>query len=37
MARKTVDSSRSGIGTSPNDKPALYRIQTESGKTNYAA
>lgn len=36
MARKTVDFSRTGIGTLPNDKPALYRIQTESGKTNYA-
>jgi len=36
MARKTVDFSRSGIDTLPNDKPALYRIQTESGKTNYA-
>lgn len=36
MARKTVDFSRSGIGTLPNDKPALYRIQPESGKINYA-
>ena len=36
MARKTGDFSKSGIGTLPNDKPALYRIQTESGKTNYA-
>jgi Zn-dependent peptidase ImmA (M78 family)/DNA-binding XRE family transcriptional regulator len=35
MARKTVAFSRSGIGTLPNDKPVLYGIQTESGKTKY--
>lgn len=36
MARKTVDFNKSGIAKLPNDKPALYRIQTEDGKTNYA-
>lgn len=36
MARKTVDFNKSGIGRLPNDKPALYKIQTESGKTSYA-
>ncbi len=36
MARKTVDFNKSGIGKLPNDKPVLYKIQTESGKTNYA-
>jgi hypothetical protein len=35
MARKTVDYNKSGIGKLPNDKPVLYRIQTDSGKTNY--
>lgn len=35
MARKTVSFNPSGIGKLPNDKPAVYRIQTESGKTNY--
>lgn len=36
MARKTVDFNKSGIGKLPNDKPVVYRIQTETGKTNYA-
>jgi hypothetical protein len=36
MARKTVDFNKSGISKLPNDKAALYRIQTEGGKTNYA-
>ena len=36
MARKTVDFNKSGIGRLPNDKPALYRIQTDGGKTSYA-
>ena len=35
MARKTVGFTRNGIAKLPNDKPVLYRIQTESGKTNY--
>ncbi len=36
MARKTVDFNKSGIGKLPNDKPVLYKIQTDGGKTNYA-
>lgn len=36
MARKTVHFNKSGIGNLPNDKPVLYKIQTEGGKTNYA-
>lgn len=36
MARKTVDFNKSGIGKLPNDKPVLYKIQSEGGKTNYA-
>jgi hypothetical protein len=36
MARKTVDFNKSGIGKLPDNKPALYRIQTAGGKTNYA-
>ncbi len=35
MARKTVGFTRNGIAKLPNDKPVLYRIQTESGNTNY--
>ena len=35
MVRKTVGFTRNGIAQLPNDKPVLYRIQTESGKTNY--
>lgn len=36
MTRKTMDFNKSGIGRLPNDKPALYRIQTDGGKTSYA-
>lgn len=36
MARKTVAFNKSGIGKLPNDKPVLYRIQSDGGKTNYA-
>ena len=36
MARKTVDFNKTGIGKLPEDKPVLYRIQTDGGKTNYA-
>jgi len=36
MARKTVDFNKSGIGKLPNDKPILYKIQSDGGKTNYA-
>ncbi len=35
MARKTVPFNKSGIAKLPDNKPALYRIQTPSGKTNY--
>jgi len=35
MPRKTVPFNRQGIAKAPNDRPATYRIQTESGKTNY--
>jgi hypothetical protein len=35
MARKTVDFNKSSIGKVPDDKPALYRIQTAAGQTNY--
>ena len=36
MARKTVDFNKSGISKLPEDKPVLYRVLTDSGKTNYA-
>jgi len=36
MARKTVDFSKSGISKLPEDKPVLYRVLTDGGKTNYA-
>jgi len=35
MASKKVDFNKSGIEKLPNDKPVIYRIQTDSGKTNY--
>ena len=35
MARKTVPFNQSGASKLPNDKPVVYKIQTESGKTNY--
>jgi excinuclease UvrABC nuclease subunit len=35
MARKTVSFNKSGIGRLPDNKPVLYRIQTNGGKTNY--
>ncbi|MBI4547536.1 MAG: hypothetical protein HY707_06140 [Ignavibacteriae bacterium] len=36
MAKKTVPLTKTGIGKLPEDKPVVYRIQTEGGKTNYA-
>lgn len=36
MARKTVDFNKFGISKLPDDKPALYKILTDGGKTNYA-
>ena len=35
MARKTVKFNPKGIAKLPDDKPVVYRIQTERGKTNY--
>jgi len=35
MGKKTVNFNKSGVGKLPNDKPVVYRIQTEAGKTNY--
>lgn len=35
MARKTVKFTPSGIDALPNSKPAVYRIQTASGRANY--
>ncbi len=36
MARKTVSFTKSGVAKLPEGKSVLYRLQTESGKTNYA-
>ena len=36
MARRTVGFNQKGLTKLPNDKPAVYKIQTEGGKTNYA-
>ncbi len=36
MARKTVPLNERGIEKLPNDKPVVYSIQTEGGKTTYA-
>ncbi len=35
MVRKTKFN-KSAIGSLPDDKPVLYRIETEAGKLNYA-
>jgi excinuclease UvrABC nuclease subunit len=35
MATKTVPLTKSGIDRLPEDKPVVYRVQTEGGKTNY--
>lgn len=35
MAKKTAKFNQSGINDLPNDKPVVYKIQTEGGKTNY--
>jgi len=35
MGKKTVKFNKSGIENLPNDKPVVYRIMTESGKTIY--
>lgn len=36
MGTKKVKYTKEGIGQLPNDKPVLYRIETESGNLNYA-
>jgi hypothetical protein len=36
MGKKTVDFTKSGIGKLPDNWPVMYRIKTDSGKTNYA-
>jgi len=35
MTRKTVNFNNKGALKLPVDKPVIYKIQTESGKTNY--
>jgi excinuclease UvrABC nuclease subunit len=35
MAKKTVPFNKRGVGKLPENKPALYRVKTDSGKTNY--
>ena len=35
MAIKKVGYNKTGINNLPNDKPALYRIETEGGRSNY--
>jgi len=36
MARKTVEFNKTGISKLPEDKPVLYKVLTDGGKTNYA-
>lgn len=35
MAKKTVSFNKSGVSKLPQDKPVVYRIKTDAGKTNY--
>ncbi len=35
MAKKTTKYDKTSIQKLPDDKPAVYRIQTEGGKDNY--
>ena len=35
IGTKKVNYNRSGIQKLPNDKPVLYQIETESGRSNY--
>lgn len=35
MGKKTVNFNKTGTSKLPNDKPILYRIETEGGKPNY--
>ena len=36
MGTKKVKYNQQGIGQLPNDKPVLYRIETDGGTLNYA-
>ena len=36
MAKKTVPFNPRGVQKLPDDKPVLYRVLTQRGKTNYA-
>ena len=36
MGKKTVDFNKSGISKLPDNEPALYKIKSKSGTTNYA-
>jgi len=36
MPKKTAKYNQEGIEKLPNDKPALYRVKTQGGNTNYA-
>ena len=35
MAKKTIKFNKTGANNLPNDKPVVYKVQTQSGKTNY--
>ena len=35
MTKKTVRFTKKGIAKLPDDKPVVYKIKTEKGKTNY--
>jgi hypothetical protein len=35
VAHKTAPFNQSGAAKLPNDKPVVYKIQTDGGKTNY--
>ncbi len=36
MGTKKVKYNKNGISKLPNDKPVIYRIETEGGKLNYS-
>ncbi|MFI5023410.1 MAG: hypothetical protein ACHQRJ_17395 [Alphaproteobacteria bacterium] len=35
MTSKTVSFNKTGIAKLPNDKPVVYKIETEGGRNNY--
>lgn len=35
MTKKTVNFNQKGVSKVPNNKPAVYKIQTNGGKANY--